>query len=123
MTNLTPSIQVSEETLARMGEAAENALMSEQDWVEAGRAAYLAMRSKDHSIAVDDVERLAEKCAQACMSEAFPSTATFETRIGKVLRAALVRSKPIDAAQLIANCGFEKLSRPIADDVRESKNG
>jgi Mn-dependent DtxR family transcriptional regulator len=36
-----------------------------------------------------DIPALAEKCAVACRSEQFPSTATYETRIARVLNAAL----------------------------------
>lgn len=67
------------------------------------------------------IARLAEKCAMACCSESFPSTATFETRIGQVLRENLamhsaspeaLRSNPqADADQL--NETFERLNEFI----------
>jgi hypothetical protein len=45
----------------------------------------------------ETVRCLAEQCAVACRSEAFPSTATYETRIERVLRSYLIgaRGAPI----------------------------
>ena len=44
MSRTTPAFIPNAETLARMGEAAENELMSELGWYDAGKAAWLALQ-------------------------------------------------------------------------------
>jgi hypothetical protein len=77
-------------------------------------ATVLAALSTRTPEAAPDYAALAEKCAVACRSESFPSTATYETRIEKVLRENLSRTPEAAQVEILR----EALDAGAADALR-----